>query len=84
MENHELQMENKKRISLTEVVSVEGFDEENIFVNLQGDELAIGGKNLHIETLNLEDGRLVAEGEIDSLIYSGKKEKKSILARFRR
>lgn len=63
MENHCIEIENKKRICVTEVTSVEAFDEETILTNLREEGLIISGKNLHIEALDLEEGKLVAEGE---------------------
>lgn len=84
MENHYIQMENKKRITVTEVTSVEGFDEETILANLAEEGLVITGKNLHIEVLDLEDGKLVAEGEIEALTYTKKKAKTKFIDRFRR
>lgn len=76
MENHFLQMENKKSLSITEVVSVEGFDDENIFINLKGEALEVSGSNLHIEALDLEEGRLTCSGEIRALVYTKQKEKR--------
>lgn len=73
MENHYIQMENRKRITVTEVTSVEGFDEETILANLNDQGLIISGKDLHIETLDLDEGKLVANGEIESLSYTKKK-----------
>ena len=35
MENHFIQLENKTKLTVTDVVSVEAFDEETILVNLQ-------------------------------------------------
>ena len=37
------------------------------------ESLIISGKNLHIEALDLEEGRMVAFGEIDSFVYAKKK-----------
>lgn len=84
MENHYIQMENRRRITVTEVTSVEGFDEETILANLADQGLIISGKNLHIETLDLEEGRLVADGEIESLHYARKKAGGSIFDRLGR
>lgn len=84
MENHYIQMENKKRITVTEVTSVEGFDEETILANLADQGLIISGKNLHIETLDLEEGRLVADGEIEGINYVKKKAGGSIFDRLGR
>ena len=72
MENHYIQMENKKKITITEVTSVEGFDEETILANLADEGLVITGMNLHIDVLDLEDVKLVAEGEIEALTYTKK------------
>ena len=79
MENHCIEIENKKRICVTEVTSVEAFDEETILTNLREEGLIISGKNLHIEALDLEEGKLVAEGEIESLSYTKKKTEKEFL-----
>jgi hypothetical protein len=44
----------------------------------------IYGKGLHIEGLDLEEGVLTAAGQIDSIAYAKKREKKSLRERFRR
>jgi len=82
--NHEINITNKSLITVSEVTSVDGFDEEAIFVNLKEEGLVIYGKNLHIEGLDLEDGKLVAAGKIESLTYTKKKIKKSIWERLRK
>lgn len=84
MENHYIQMENRKRITVTEVTSVEGFDEETILANLADQGLIISGKDLHIETLDLDEGKLVAEGEIEGLSYTKKRSGGGLLERFGR
>lgn len=84
MDNHNLQMENRKSLTMTGVISVEGFDEETILINLEGGGLVISGKNLHIEGLDLDEGRLTAEGEIEALTYAKKKVRKPFFERFRR
>lgn len=73
MENHFLQMENKNKLSITEITGVEGFDEETILVSLKAEELVISGKNLHIESLDLDEGVLSCSGQIESLVYTRKK-----------
>lgn len=84
MENHYIQMENRKRITVTEVTSVEGFDDETILANLAEQGLIISGKDLHIETLDLDEGKLVADGEIESLSYIRKKSGGNIFERLGR
>ena len=82
--NHEINIINKKGITVSAVSSIDAFDENCIFVNLQEDGLMIYGKGLHIEGLDLEEGVLTAAGQIDSIAYAKKREKKSLRERFRR
>jgi len=82
--SHDLYIENKEKITITDVSSVGEFDETVIFVNLKEERLMIYGENLHIESLDLQDGKLIATGKVESLTYSKKKERKSIFERFRK
>ena len=82
--NHELHIEGKEKIEVTEVTSVDGFDEEAICINLKEEGLMIYGRNLHIESLDLDIGRLIATGEVESIAYTKKKIKKNIWERFRK
>lgn len=84
MENHFLQMENKNKLSITEITGVEGFDEETIFVNLKAEGLVISGKSLHIESLDLDEGVLTCSGQIESLVYTRKKEKRPMFEGLRK
>lgn len=84
MENHFIQLENKKNLTVTDVVSVEAFDEETILVNLQTEGLILCGKDLHIEVLDLEEGRLSASGEFESITYSVRKAGTGILYRLKK
>jgi len=82
--SHDLYIENKEKLTITDVSSVGEFDETVIFVNLKEERLMVYGENLHIESLDLQDGKLIATGKVESLIYSKKKERKSIFERFRK
>ena len=84
MENHYIHMDNKQEITVSAVASVEAFDEETILANLAEEGLVICGHNLHIETLDLEDGRLVARGEIESVSYTKKKNRPKLFDRFKK
>lgn len=84
MENHYLQLEEKNRLTVTEVISVEGFDDNLMVVNLQNEELLVSGRDLGIELLDLEEGRLIAAGQIESLVYNKKKQRKKMLERLRK
>lgn len=75
--NHEINISNRTKITISEVTSVDGFDEKSICANLKGEDLMIYGTGLHIEGLDLEEGILTASGNIESIAYIEKKEKKA-------
>lgn len=66
-----LVMDDRKRIQLTGVTDVESFDETQIALHTQGGRLIITGKELHVSSLQLENGRLHVEGSIDAIVYDG-------------
>ncbi len=84
MENHVIELENKSRLMVSAVTAVDAFDEETILADLADKGLVISGKNLHIEVLDLEEGKLVATGEIEALTYTKKKAKTKLFDRFRK
>lgn len=84
MENHVIELENKSRLLVSAVTAVEAFDEETILANLAEEGLVISGSNLHIEVLDLEEGKLVATGEIEALTYTKKRVKTKFFDRFRK
>ena len=84
MENHVIELENKSRLMVSAVTAVDAFDEETILADLVDEGLVISGKNLHIEVLDLEEGKLVATGEIEALTYTKKKAKTKLFDRFRK
>lgn len=69
-QKHSVTMENRERIEITGVIDVLSFDEESICADTQMGVLILRGVNLHVSKLNLEDGLLLIDGEIDSLEYS--------------
>ena len=67
---HKLTMENREKLYLCGVEDVESFDENEIQVYTSEGLLSIKGSELHINKLNTQDGELMVEGNVDSLIYS--------------
>ena len=84
MENHVIELENKSRLMVRAVTALDAIDEEIILADLADEGLVISGKNLHIEVLDLEEGKLVATGEIEALTYTKKKAKTKLFDRFRK
>lgn len=73
--NHEITIENREKIRITEVCDVEGFSDESALIILKKGGLLLKGKNLRMEKLDLDTGIAVFKGEIHSITYNNKKKK---------
>ena len=69
---HNLILENKSKLSISGVTDVDTFDDSKIVLYTEDDSLEIEGYDLHIQKLNVSDGELIIEGDILSILYSGK------------
>lgn len=74
--NHNIVMEDRKKISLSGVVDIHSFDDELILTETQCGILTIKGSELKMNKLNLENNELIVEGQIMALIYSENDETK--------
>lgn len=81
---HSLTLEGRKKAKLSGVAAVSCFNDQEIVLETAEGELALLGENLHIEQLNLEDGRLEVTGSISGLEYSGRIEDREKRGLFRR
>lgn len=63
-------LENRERLTVTGVIDVESFNDENIVVDTELGVLIIKGDDLHISKLNLDNSELNVEGDIVSFEYS--------------
>lgn len=79
MEKHNIVIDNREKISVTDVKSVDTFDEEEICANLSEGGLVIKGRQLHIQMLDLDAGTAVITGEISMVSYVQKKAEKSLM-----
>lgn len=77
LKNHEVCISNRGGISLSGVVDVGCFDEENVIIYTDYGELAIHGEKMQITKLSLETGEVQAQGRICSLTYQDKQPKGS-------
>lgn len=66
-----LTLDRRARATLSGVTDVESFDEHAVILHTHGGRLTITGSGLHVSSLQLEDGRLLLEGTIDSAVYDG-------------
>ena len=83
MENHTVAMENREKLTITEISDIDSFDEEEVRARLESGSMIITGKGLHVKLLDLAQGKVVISGTVDSLAYIKVKDKsgKSFLAR---
>ena len=68
--SHNIIMENRKTLRISGVKDIDGFSENRIVLNTVMGELIIKGDDLHIGTLEAENGDLSMTGNINSIIYS--------------
>ena len=69
MTEHLINMVNRKSIELSGVSNVINFDEEEIILDTIMGCLEIGGQELHITMLNLDNGQVAVTGNINHLAY---------------
>ncbi len=69
---HNLILENKKKLTITQVADVDTFDEGKVVLYTAEDTLIIEGYDLHIQKLDVQGGELSVTGEITSMLYTGR------------
>lgn len=83
MDNHMVTLENREKMTITDIKEIDSFDEQEIRATLNQGAMIIRGEKLHIHVLDLTDGRAEISGRVDSLMYVKAREKggRSIIAR---
>jgi sporulation protein YabP len=79
-----INLENRKRLTLTGAEEVISFDDEKILLNTKLGFLTIKGSELKMNKLDVQNGDLIIIGNIGSIVYSSKevkKEKENIISR---
>lgn len=66
---HSVILEGRERLSVSGVLEVQSFDEEQIQLETVRGMLLIRGRGLHVERLQLEVGELLVQGEVGLLEY---------------
>ncbi len=67
---HNLIMEDRQHLTVSGVLEIERFDEEEVVVSTELGQLSIKGAELHLNKIDVEDGELSVEGQLDSVSYS--------------
>ncbi|MGL4762772.1 MAG: sporulation protein YabP [Sarcina sp.] len=71
-----LSLENRKKLSLTGVLEVISFDDQEINLNTNLGGLNITGENLKVNKLDVQNGDVVITGCIITIVYCKKMKKK--------
>lgn len=66
---HTVILEGREKLSVSGVVDVQSFDEEQVLLETVRGMLVVRGQGLHVERLQLEAGELIVQGEIGLLEY---------------
>ena len=78
---HSITLCDRKKLSVTGVEDVDCFNEQIVVLKTPLGTLSVAGAGLNISHLNLEDGRVEMDGEVDALEYSGGKKSGGLLGR---
>lgn len=76
-------LEDRNKMSLTGVVEVIRFDDEEINLNTIVGRLLIKGEKLKMHKLDVQNGEVVVTGVINSFVYRGKKDENIISKLFK-
>lgn len=73
--NHTVTIDNREKTTITDILEIDSFDEAEIRATLKRGAMIIKGEKLHIQVLDLQEGRAVIAGTVNSLMYVKVKEK---------
>ena len=66
---HTINLIRRENLTANGVLDVISFDEESIIAETELGMMIIKGINLHVNRLNLENGELAIDGEVNSVSY---------------
>ena len=66
---HTVILEGREKLSISGVVDVQSFDEDQVLLETVRGMLVVRGQGLHVERLQLEAGELIVEGDVGCLEY---------------
>jgi sporulation protein YabP len=66
---HHISMDRRENVLITGVLDVMSFDEEHVVCETEMGVLMLHGLNMHVSKLNLDEGELEIDGEIETLSY---------------
>ncbi len=69
IEPHELRLENREKLTVSNVRQVESFDENTVALLTGRGLLVIRGENLELKALSIDGGQVSVRGTVHSLDY---------------
>lgn len=70
-------LENRGKLSISGVLDVLSFDDQVVILETELGMLTVKGEDLRINKLSIDTQDIIIEGNISSLLYSEKEEKKN-------
>ena len=67
---HQMILTNRGQLALEGVCNLDSYDQEQIILETSSGMLEVKGDGLHIQQLNLDQGKVMIAGEVYSLIYT--------------
>ena len=68
--SHKVELDHLHAMSVTGVEDVPTFTDKTIVIRLKGETLSVSGQNLSVKNLDVTEGRLQIEGQVNVLKYS--------------
>ena len=79
--NHNVIIEDRKKLTLNGIKDVLSFDEETIILETALGRLTVKGANLHIINFDTSSGDLSAEGKVYAFVYTPEEKNGGIFSR---
>lgn len=70
IESDKLILENRKKLNMTNVSSVDSYSEQVLKLSVGGSKVIINGEKLKIEAYNKSSGNLIVDGTINEIRFS--------------
>lgn len=79
--NHNIIVEDRKKMTLTGVKDVISFDEETVVLDTSLGRLTVKGSGLHISNFDTKSGDLSADGRLYALVYTSEEKNGGFFSR---
>ena len=79
--SHSIALCDRKKLNITGVEDVDCFNEQIVVLKTPLGMLTVTGAGLNMSRLNLEEGCVSLEGEVDAMEYTGGKKKGGLFSR---